>query len=186
MPKIISGTLKGRKINGFDISGTRPTMDRVKESLFAMINEYLPNSVVLDLFSGSGNLGIEAISNGAKKVYFNDHNKKCINIIKENLNNFNINNQSVITNYDYKVALKSYIKDKISFNLIFLDPPYKDKINEDIIQIILNNHLLNHNGLIICESNYLMDFDDNRIILYKERKYGDKFIYIYKNNQNNK
>ena len=82
--RVISGKLKGRVIKGYDIDGTRPTMDRVKESIFAMIQNYLSGSVVLDLFSGSGNYGIEAISNGAKIVYFNDHNSKCIKVIKEN------------------------------------------------------------------------------------------------------
>ena len=85
MTKVISGSLKGRVIKGYDISGTRPTMDRVKESLFAMIQNYLKDSIVLDLFSGSGNLGIEALSNDAKIVYFNDYNKICTKTIEENL-----------------------------------------------------------------------------------------------------
>ena len=76
--KIISGTLKGRNIKGYNLEGTRPTMDRVKESLFAIIQNKIKDSIVLDLFSGSGNLGIEAISNGAKLCYFNDMNRECI------------------------------------------------------------------------------------------------------------
>ena len=71
--KVISGLLKGRNIEGFDIEGTRPTMDRVKESLFSSIQDYIPDAVCLDLFAGSGNLGFEAISNGCKYCYFNDH-----------------------------------------------------------------------------------------------------------------
>ena len=74
--KVISGILKGRNIKGYNIEGTRPTMDRVKESLFASINSYIKNSIVLDLFAGSGNLGIEAISNGANLCYFVD-DKHC-------------------------------------------------------------------------------------------------------------
>ena len=88
--RVISGKLKGRNILGFNILGTRPTMDRVKESIFGMIQSYINDSVVLDLFSGSGNYGIEAISNGAKLAYFNDHNIKCVNVIKENLSNMNV------------------------------------------------------------------------------------------------
>ena len=68
--RVISGSLKGRSIKGFDIDGTRPTMDRVKESVFGSIQSYIPNSLVLDLFAGSGALGIEAISNGARECYF--------------------------------------------------------------------------------------------------------------------
>ena len=80
--KVISGTLKGRNIKGYNIDGTRPTMDRVKESLFGMIQDNIKESTVLDLFSGSGNLGIEAISNGAKFCYFIDNNKEAIQTIK--------------------------------------------------------------------------------------------------------
>ena len=83
--KVISGILKGRNIKGYDIDGTRPTMDRVKESLFASIQDYIKNSIVLDLFAGSGNLGIEAISNGSSKCYFVDNNKKCIKVINDNI-----------------------------------------------------------------------------------------------------
>ena len=81
--KIISGKYKGRVLKGFDITGTRPTMDRVKESLFGTIQRYVPGSVVLDLFAGSGNLGIEALSEGASFAYLVDSNSKAIKVIKE-------------------------------------------------------------------------------------------------------
>ena len=77
--KVISGIYKGRNIEGFYVDGTRPTMDRVKESLFSTIQNYIKDSVVLDLFAGSGNLGIEALSEGAKEAYLVDYNKKAIN-----------------------------------------------------------------------------------------------------------
>ena len=83
--KVISGFLRGREIKGYTIDGTRPTMDRVKESMFAIVQDYIKDSVCLDLFAGTGNLGIEAISNGAKKVYFNDRNKVAVKMIKDNL-----------------------------------------------------------------------------------------------------
>ena len=82
--KVISGLYKGRKIDGYDIDGTRPTMDRVKESIFGSIQNYVPDSIILDLFAGSGNLGIEAISNGAKYGYFVDNNKIAYNTIITN------------------------------------------------------------------------------------------------------
>ena len=88
--KVISGILKGRNITGYEIVGTRPTMDRVKESIFSMIQDNVKESMVLDLFAGSGNYGIEAISNYAKFVYFNDYNKECIKVIRKNLDNFNV------------------------------------------------------------------------------------------------
>ena len=87
--KVISGFLRGREIKGYTIDGTRPTMDRVKESMFAIIQDYIKDSVCLDLFAGTGNLGIEAISNGAKKVYFNEtssgHNQTIADLKEQGL-----------------------------------------------------------------------------------------------------
>lgn len=178
--RVISGKLKGRVIKGYNILGTRPTMDRVKESVFSIIQDYLNNSIVLDLFAGSGNLGIEAISNGAREVYFNDYNKKCTNIIKENLENFGVVNNSTVINMDYYDAL-NYLKNKnIKFDLIFLDPPYKNHIINDILTTILKNGLLNNNGLVVCEVEQNDLFIDDELVLIKEKKYGDKKIMIYK------
>ena len=121
--KVISGTLKGRNIDGYNLDGTRPTMDRVKESLFAMIQNYIDESICLDLFAGSGNLGIEAISEGANFVYFNDNNKKAVEVIKSNIKNFNIIEKSKVLNMNYKKVLNELNGQKI--DIIFLDPPYK-------------------------------------------------------------
>ena len=149
--KVISGKYKGRILEGFDINGTRPTMDRVKESLFGTIQNYIPESIVLDLFSGSGNLGIEALSEGAKFAYLVDSNKKAITIINKNINNIGITDVEVI-NSDYKEALKRF---KIKFDLIFLDPPYNTNYIEESIELIKEYNLLNNNGIIVCESDSL-------------------------------
>ena len=178
--KIISGSLKGRVIKGYDIEGTRPTMDRVKESLFGIIQNYVIDSVVLDLFAGSGNLGFEAISNGAKFCYFNDLNKKCTSLINENIRNFNISSSKVL-NFDYKNALKYFSDNKITFDLIFLDPPYKNECLDYVLNYIYENKLLNSDGIVVCEiDNLYLSFENYDKI--KEKKYGDKYIVIYKNN----
>ena len=176
--KIISGYLKGRNLLGYDIDGTRPTMDRVKESLFAIIQNNIPDSIVLDLFSGSGNLGIEAISMGSKKAILVDKNKKAIDVIKRNVNNFDISDKVEIINSDYKNAL-SLIKEKI--DIIFLDPPYNtDYIKESII-LIDEYNILNKGGIIICESNSVdkIVYSDS-FIEEKSKKYGDKWVVILK------
>ena len=178
--RVISGKLKGRKILGYDISGTRPTMDRVKESVFSMIQSYIPGSIVLDLFSGSGNYGIEAISNGSKLVYFNDYNIKCIKVIKDNLTNMDVSNQSIITNFDYKKALNYYKENNIKFDLVFLDPPYKNIIINDILNYLVNNDLLNNKALVICELTNKEEYLNNNLVLYKEKTYGEKIVLIYK------
>lgn len=175
--KVISGTLKGRNIDGYNLDGTRPTMDRVKESLFAMIQNYIGESICLDLFAGSGNLGIEAISEGATFVYFNDNNKKAAEVIKKNIKNFNILEKSEILNMSHKKALNELTGKKI--DIIFLDPPYKTNYIEESIKLIDSNDLLSDNGIIVCESSDLnkIIYTDNFQIL-KDKKYGDKWVVI--------
>ena len=178
--KVISGLYKGRIIEGFDMDGTRPTMERVKESLFATIQNNIDDAVVLDLFSGSGNLGIEVLSEGAKYAYLVDYNVKAAKTIKRNLDTIGITNAEVI-NMDYLKAL-NYLKDKdIKFDLIFLDPPYKTSFIEKSIDLITKNNLLKEDGLIICESDSLdrIVYNDNYKII-KDKKYGDKWVVILK------
>lgn len=175
--KIISGKYKGRNIEGFTIDGTRPTMDRVKESLFAMIQNYINDSNVLDLFSGSGNLGIEALSEGAKHAVLVDSNFKAIKVINSNLKTIGIDNVNVL-NMDYKKAIES-IDEK--FDIIFLDPPYKTNYIEESIKLITKYNILSNEGIIICESDSLdkIIYNDNYKCI-KDKKYGDKYIVILK------
>ena len=177
--RVISGKYRGRNIKGFDIDGTRPTMDRVKESIFSTIQNYISESVVLDLFSGSGNLGIEAISNGSKSCYFIDNNSEAIKVINENINSLKIDN-AYTKKCDYNEALDYFKNNSIVFDLIFLDPPYKFNYIDEIISFILNNKLINQNGLIICEfeNDIKKEYDNLKII--KEKKYGYKQVIIFK------
>lgn len=178
--KVISGFLRGRTIKGYNIEGTRPTMDRVKESLFASINGYIKNSVVLDLFSGSGNLGIEAISNGGEKCYFVDNNKNCIRVINDNINNFSIRDKSIVLNKDYRQALKYFKDNNIKFDLILVDPPYDYEIINEVMILVDKYKILNDNGVMVLEyrSDKLDNVSDNYTLL-KFKKYGDKYISIY-------
>ena len=174
--KVISGFLKGRKIEGYDLLGTRPTMDRVKESLFAMIQDYIVDKVCIDLFAGSGNLGIEAISEGAKFCYFIDNNIKAINTIKNNINNLSINKYTSVLKYNYKFFLENLDN---SVDIIFIDPPYKTDYIEKAIKLIDKFNILKEKGLLICESDDLDKIAYNdKFELVKQRKYGDKWIVI--------
>ena len=178
--KVISGIYKGRNLEGFDINGTRPTMDRVKESLFATIQNYLPESIVLDLFSGSGNLGIEALSQGATFAYLVDSNIKATKTIKNNITTIGIKNCEVL-NMDYLKALNYLSEKNIKLDLIFLDPPYQTNYIEKSVEHIAKLNLLNENGLIICESDSLdkIAYPENYHII-KDKKYGDKWVVILK------
>ena len=180
--KVISGKYKGTNLNGYNLNGTRPTMDRVKESLFAMLQFDIEEKIILDLFSGSGNLGIESLSMKAKKVYFVDYNKKSIDCIKENLNKLRISKEEYeIINKDFEKALKQFYEEKIKFDIIFLDPPYKTDYIERAIELIVENNLLNHEGFIVCESDNLEKIPKYDFLKeIKSKKYGDKHIVILK------
>ena len=178
--KIISGKYKGRVLEGFDIAGTRPTMDRVKESLFAMIQSYLEDATVLDLFAGSGNLGIEALSEGAKEIYLVDKNNKACQVIKRNVNKIGVEVSDIFCG-DYKSALKKYQEQSIKFDIIFLDPPYQTDLVKKSIEIIEKYELLSKNGIIVAESNTLdkIIYSD-KLEIVKSKKYGDKVVAILK------
>ena len=175
--KVISGKYKGRVLKGYTLKGTRPTMDRVKESLFATINEYLNNSVCLDLFAGSGALGIEALSMGAHEVIFVDKEYMACKTIKSNLNMLDSNINATVLNTDYLKALDKLYPKK--FDIIFLDPPYKTDYLSKSLKKIDELNLLK--GIVVLESDDLdkLDFSD----YYEEvktKKYGDKYIRILK------
>ena len=176
--RIISGKYKGRNILGYNIIGTRPTMDRVRESLFAMIQNKVKNSVCLDLFAGSGSLGFEALSNGALKCYFVDTNIKVINTLKKNYNNSKIEEECYFINNDYLKALQQFKRQGIKFDIIFLDPPYDDNLITPTLKSIYELDLLSDEGIIICE------YEKEKIAfnyeVIKEKKYGDKYITILK------
>lgn len=172
--RVIQGKHKGTILKGFDIDGTRPTMDRVKESLFAMIQNKIMDSVVLDLFAGSGNLGIEALSGGAKACVFVDKNSIACKTIKENLDK--VREEGTIIKLDYKDALSTFNN---KFDIIFLDPPYDtDYINKSL-ELISKFDILTNKGIVVCESNDLNKIKyDSYYQECKERKYGEKIVVI--------
>lgn len=178
--RVISGKYRRTILNGYDIEGIRPTMDKVKESLFAMINDRLKDSICLDLFSGTGSLGIEALSNYSKYVYFVDKMKSAIDITKSNLNKIDSNDYEII-NDNYTSALKKFSNNGIKFDIIFIDPPYGKIKIKDVINEILKYNILKSNALLVCEyENECLDEIYGNLELIKDRKYGKTFIKIYK------
>ena len=176
--KIISGKYKGRNLEGFDIVGTRPTMDRVKESLFAMIQTWLLDAVVLDLFAGSGNLGLEALSQGANYAFLVDKNRKAYRVIQNNIRNLGVSDASVYC-MNYQNALKEFSLKEVTFDIIFLDPPYQTDFIEKSISDIMDFHLLSSNGIIVAESDQLEKITyPSTLEIVKSKKYGDKWVAI--------
>lgn len=177
--RVISGKYKGRKLLGYDIDGTRPTMDRVKESLFAIIQNEVKDSLCLDLFAGTGALGIEALSNGAKTCYFIDNNKEIIKILDQNLSNLQIKEEYHVVKNDYLNAFNFMKEHELKFDLIFLDPPYPNHLINKCLELILRYELLNPNGQVICEFETEVLKTSGYEIL-KDKKYGSKRIVVLK------
>lgn len=170
--RVISGKYKGKILEGFDINGTRPTMDRVKESLFGMIQNKIKESICLDLFAGSGSLGIEALSNGASKCYFVDNGAFVTKVLKKNLDHIE---DAIFIYDDYEHFLNQTTN---TFDIIFLDPPYDLHLINHCLEIIEKKDLLNLGGLVICE--YESEEVNSSLEVFKEKKYGKKAIRIYK------
>lgn len=177
--RVISGKYKGKKIEGFNIDGTRPTMDRVKESVFGSIQNYVKDSVCLDLFAGSGSLGIEALSNGASCCYFVDHGSVAYKTLEQNLKL--IEEETYTYKMDYQKALQTFYEKNITFDIIFLDPPYALNLISDALKKIKEYNLLKEDGIVICE------YEQEKIVTdfscIKNKKYGSTYISIYKHNK---
>lgn len=174
--RVISGVARGTKLNSIDSTDTRPTLDRVKEALFNIIQNIIDDSIVLDLFAGSGAIGIECISRGAKKAYFCEKSHEAVKMIRQNIEKTRFTDKSEILQQDYKKALKNYSVRNIKFDIVFLDPPYKNDIAVDAVQDIIELGLLGKNGVIIIETDEkereLKELEKLQVEVYDLRKYG--------------
>lgn len=186
--RIISGTMRGTKLYTLEGINTRPTLDRVKEALFSKINYDLQDAIILDLFSGSGALALESLSRGAKIAYMCDSSRDAIKIIKQNIEKTRTSDKAILLNCDYKKALDNLIQNDKRLDIVFLDPPYKTNFAEEAVKIIIENNLLNENGIIILETDdkekVIDNLDTNLIKIKDIKRYGR--IYLLFLNQNTK
>lgn len=174
--RVISGSARGTVLHSIEDISTRPTLDRVKESLFNIIQNNIEDTTVLDLFAGSGAIGIEFLSRRAKQVYFCDKSSKAVSMIEKNLEKTKLKEKAIVYNKDYIDCINT-VKN-IKFDIIFLDPPYKEEFALDAIEKISNLQLLKDDGIIIIETDE-PERDINRINnmninykIYDLRKYG--------------
>ena len=176
--RIIAGDFKGRRLETPDDYKIRPTTDKVKEAMFSIVLPWINGSICVDLFSGTGNLGLEAISRGAAKCYFCDNSRKSIGIIKKNVQHCKANDKAVIIPGDYSKALTS-IREKA--DIFFLDPPYEAGYYENCFKMIKDLSLLAEDGIIIAEHRTNLDMPDKLqgFVKVKERKYGTVVLSIY-------
>lgn len=178
--RIIGGTMRGTKLYTLEGDNTRPTLDRVKEALFSKINFELQDAIVLDLFSGSGSLGLEAISRGAQKSFLCDNSKDAIKIINQNIEKTRTKEKILLFNMDYQKTLLEIEKKEIKFDIVFLDPPYKTDFAEDAAKQIVEKGLLSENGLIVLETDdkdkVLEKLDKNILEISDIKKYGRVYL----------
>lgn len=179
--RVISGTARGTKLFTLEGEETRPTLDRVKESAFNIIQNKIQDSVVLDLFAGSGAISLEFASRGAKTIIACDKSRKAINIIHKNIEKTHMNNKIDVYNIDYLDCLKKQ-KD-IKFDLIYLDPPYKTDYAIKAIKKIIELKLFQDETLIIVETddpNIIREIEKETIQIVDKRKYGRAIVTFLK------
>ena len=178
--RIIAGKRKGLLIKTIDGDSTRPTRDMVREALFSILTNKIVDCKFLDLFAGSGAIGIEALSRGASESYFSDINPQCIRVIKENIAKAKFENESQVYNLDYKQVLKKLRGNK--FDIIFIDPPYNKGMGVDAINLISDYDLLSDDGIVILETDTNEEVPEKigDLEVYNNKRYGRNILNLFK------
>ena len=182
IPRIIAGKYKGIILKTPKGMNTRPTIDRTKEALFSIILPYIKDAIILDLFSGTGSLGLEALSRGAKYAYLNDYSRECNKIIKENISKCKIDDNYQVLQMNFINAIKHIKNMSNKIDIVFLDPPYKKGLITTSIENLHDSDIINKDGLIICEYDKNEEIEEKILsfVLVDKRKYGIANIAIYK------
>jgi 16S rRNA (guanine966-N2)-methyltransferase len=187
--RVIAGTAKGLRLKAPEGLNTRPTTDRIKETLFNMISSDIYGSVFLDLYSGSGAIGIEALSRGAKMAVFIENNHKALKCLKENLVHTKLDSKAQVIPKDVIVGLKSLEKRKLEppgetfvVDYIFIDPPYENELVKKTLEVLSKSSIINSDTTIILETDIHTCFEyleEIGFILLKEKKYkSNKHIFV--------
>ena len=178
--RVISGSARGLKLNTPGDDRVRPTTDRVKESMFNIVQDWVYDSQVLDLFAGSGALGIEALSRGASQAVFCDNSLDSIKIIKSNLEKARVVDRSQIVSGDFKRCLRDMEAKNQSFDMIFVDPPYYEGLFEEVLDTIRSCKILKKDGIVIVEHDAKRPIGQvEGLEVYKEKKYGITMLTFY-------
>ena len=184
--RVISGSARGKKLVSLEGTNTRPTLDRVKEALFNIIQFDITGTNFLDLFAGSGAIGIEAISRGANSVTFCDNSAEAIKVIKTNIANTRSSDRATVINKDYIQALKFLAEKNKKFDIIYIDPPYKSEFANKAIEEIIKLNLLSKDGTIIVETDDIKKeqaLQMKEIQIFDKRKYGRAILIFIRKEQ---
>ncbi|PYG86845.1 16S rRNA (guanine(966)-N(2))-methyltransferase RsmD [Ruminiclostridium sufflavum DSM 19573] len=180
--RVISGSARGLKLVALESMDTRPTADRVKENLFNIIAPYIDDTKVLDLYAGSGGLGIEALSRGAQSAVFCDSNDKSINIIKTNIEKAKFLDKANVFLGEAKLILKKLSHTGEKFDIIFLDPPYRKNIVPDILTELEVNRVMEDKVIIVAETDVedSLPYETATLVVSRRQIYGKTKLTFYK------
>lgn len=178
--RVIAGTARSLPLKAPEGMDTRPTTDRIKETLFNMLQTYIPGAVFLDLFSGSGGIGIEAVSRGAEKAYFIENAPKAIACITDNLKFTKFTDRAVVIRQDVLAGLSAVHESRV--DIIFMDPPYEKELERHVLQHLEHMPYVTEDTLIIVEASLHTDFsyvEEMGFEITKEKKYKtNKHIFL--------
>ncbi len=177
MMRIITGTARGTRLETPEGENTRPTAERTKMAIFNTIQFDIEGRKVLDLFGGSGQMALEALSRGASNAFICESDNAAFEIIKKNAKKTKLFDRVRLVCTDYKSALKA-LSGKEKFHIIFLDPPYKSNYLSDALKRITDGDMIEDGGYVICESDDPMPFSADGLTLYKHSKYGKAYVTI--------
>ena len=179
--RVITGQAGGRKLKAPKGMDTRPTSDRTKESLFNIIGQRIIDATFLDLYAGTGAIGIEAISRGALKAVFVENNPRAIRIIRDNLNSTGLADMAEVISREVDVAIQTLSKGPRKFDIIFLDPPYLRDLVQKSLVTLDKNKILATEGLVITESSKLDTLPEKAgsLEMLRQEKYGDTILSFY-------
>lgn len=180
--RIIAGKARGHKLIPPATMETRPTLDRVKEAMFSSIQLYIPDGIILDVFAGTGSLGLEAASRGAKEVYLVDKSSTTYPLLNKNIKNLKFQDFCTALNMDSYDALKTLAKKGLKFDIIFIDPPYCKEMIPEAMKIIKENEMLQEDGIIVTKIDSIEEIYEGYedIKLNKSKKYGNTTVCYYK------
>jgi 16S rRNA (guanine966-N2)-methyltransferase len=179
--RVIAGSARGIRLKMVPGNHVRPTSDRVKETLFQVIGPYFDGGWALDLFAGTGSLGIEALSRGCDRVVFVDRSRASVHTIKDNLQKTGFIERSEVHREDVRSALRKLVRREIRFRLVFLDPPYRENLLMPVLEKIAAAPLLGEGGVVVAEHDFRHPPPDRVATLraYRRMTFGEAAITLY-------
>ncbi len=179
--RVIAGIHRGRRLESLEGRDIRPTADRVKESLFNILGSAVLDSNFLDLFGGTGGIGIEALSRGAQHVVFVDESIRSIKVLRSNLEQLKITDEAEVYNTDYTTAIKKLHMHDRRFGIIYIDPPYATGIAQKALEEINSHDILEKDGYIVVEHEVRDAMPDQvgRLVMFRSKLYGNTRLSFY-------